>query len=197
MPSRRLNPYNPTLNRAAQVIPYVSPGYDDRKMRGVDRPSVPRSQGAQYLWSWLEMRWFVKCQPRVTGKQPLLMINSFNEWHEGTQAARTLLSYPLLHCLSASFLVYPTIPHPLLPLPVFSLLQSLLPSRTPLARMNVNRERPSMFPRHTMGLIGLFFVTYWWLHPNSDRAEHGTLRLIHPLDAAHQASPRLRPGQRL
>jgi hypothetical protein len=26
-----------------------------------------------------------RCQPKVTGKQPIMMINSFNEWHEGTQ----------------------------------------------------------------------------------------------------------------
>jgi hypothetical protein len=43
-----------------QVLPYVSPGYDDRKMRGGDRPSVPRADGAGYLSSWLQMRWFAK-----------------------------------------------------------------------------------------------------------------------------------------
>lgn len=26
-----------------------------------------------------------RCQPKLTGKQPIMMINSFNEWHEGTQ----------------------------------------------------------------------------------------------------------------
>ena len=69
-----------------QVVPYVSPGYDDRKMRGGSRPAISRALGAQYLFAWKQMLWFLKCQSSgVGGRRPILMLNSFNEWHEGTQ----------------------------------------------------------------------------------------------------------------
>jgi hypothetical protein len=51
-----------------QVVPYVSPGYDDRKMRGGTRPVIDRSLGAQYVFAWLQMLWFIKCQGHRGGK---------------------------------------------------------------------------------------------------------------------------------
>jgi hypothetical protein len=73
-----------------QVVPYVSPGYDDRRMRGAGRPEVARAEGAQYLKAWQQMQRLLRCQggARGVGRAPVLaMVNSFNEWHEGTQAS--------------------------------------------------------------------------------------------------------------
>ncbi|EKX30932.1 hypothetical protein GUITHDRAFT_149606, partial [Guillardia theta CCMP2712] len=76
------------------VVPYVSPGYDDRKMRGGGRAAIERAEGAQYLKAWKELRRVIKCQgggrgeeggERKGGRLPMALVNSFNEWHEGTQ----------------------------------------------------------------------------------------------------------------
>eukprot|EP00960_Hanusia_phi_P061078 764725-Hanusia_phi.AAC.1 len=83
--------------RGMSVIPYVSPGYDDRKMRGRARPAIERADGAQYLKAWKELRRVINCQGRggaggekgqgESGQKTraIALVNSFNEWHEGTQ----------------------------------------------------------------------------------------------------------------
>ncbi len=35
-----------------KVAPYVSPGYDDSKMRGLERSVIDRHNGVSYLKSW-------------------------------------------------------------------------------------------------------------------------------------------------
>lgn len=67
-----------------QVVPYVSPGYDDGKMRGQARPTLPRANGVSYLNSWYHASAVVS-QQRAANFPALVMVNSFNEWHEGTQ----------------------------------------------------------------------------------------------------------------
>eukprot|EP00288_Rhodomonas_lens_P018291 CAMPEP_0177692450 /NCGR_PEP_ID=MMETSP0484_2-20121128/1858_1 /TAXON_ID=354590 /ORGANISM="Rhodomonas lens, Strain RHODO" /LENGTH=369 /DNA_ID=CAMNT_0019203165 /DNA_START=210 /DNA_END=1315 /DNA_ORIENTATION=- len=66
-----------------QVVPYVSPGYDDSKMRGLERCVIPRYNGVSYLHSWYYAS-AVASQQRKTKFPAVVMVNSFNEWHEGT-----------------------------------------------------------------------------------------------------------------
>lgn len=67
------------LPHGLKILPTVMPGYDDTALRGSGRPSLPRSDGTFYRDYW-DM-----AQASVVPGQPLLLINSFNEWHEGTE----------------------------------------------------------------------------------------------------------------
>ena len=60
-------------------IPNVQPGYDDRKLRGEDRMDAPREDGAFYRNYW------AIAERHLDGQWPLLLLTSFNEWHEGTE----------------------------------------------------------------------------------------------------------------
>jgi len=94
------------LPAGIQVVPMVMPGYDDTKLRGASQTEIPRAGGAEFVHQWKQMLWFVKCQPLVQGAfnrakpligqfskkrggmtkhQTIVMVNSFNEWHEGTE----------------------------------------------------------------------------------------------------------------
>jgi hypothetical protein len=65
--------------RGLRLVPSVMPGYDDTPLRGVDRVTINRRRGAFYRESW-------KVAERFVGPdQPLLLVTSFNEWHEGTE----------------------------------------------------------------------------------------------------------------
>jgi len=102
------------------VIPSVLPGFDDRHLRGAERPFIDRAHGAELVQQWKQVLWYARCQtmlvktvkkmqrnlfgfdfkvrPRTKkGRQameargaaqekpPIIMINSFNEWHDGTE----------------------------------------------------------------------------------------------------------------
>jgi hypothetical protein len=60
-------------------IPNVMPGYNDTRLRGRDRETLDRQDGAFYRTYW-EI-----AAPHVTADQPFLVITTFNEWHEGTE----------------------------------------------------------------------------------------------------------------
>lgn len=62
-----------------KFVPTVMPGYDDTRLRGKDRATLDRQDGAFYRKFW-EMS-----SPYVTADQPFLLITTFNEWHEGTE----------------------------------------------------------------------------------------------------------------
>lgn len=53
----------------------VSPGFDDRALRGEDRPLVDRDGGARYAGTW---------DAAVSGDPDWIVITSWNEWWEAT-----------------------------------------------------------------------------------------------------------------
>jgi len=102
------------------VIPSIMPGFDDRHMRGRDRPTIDRAHGAELVQQWKQVLWYPMCQTKILGLMkrmqrnilgfqfnvrprtkkgresmeakgsalltpPMIMINSFNEWHDGTE----------------------------------------------------------------------------------------------------------------
>lgn len=73
-----------SVDRAARghgmrLVPNVMPGYDDTPLRGTGRVTINRRRGDFYRES------FAVAAPFVDGDQPMLLITSFNEWHEGTE----------------------------------------------------------------------------------------------------------------
>ena len=62
-----------------RFVPFILPGYDDRDLRGEDRPILSRDDGAFYGRYWEMARHFV--DPDI----PQVFLTSFNEWHEGTE----------------------------------------------------------------------------------------------------------------
>ena len=66
-------------NRGLRLVPNVMPGYDDTPLRGTHRITINRRHGDFYREYW-------RLAARFVGPdQPLLLITSFNEWHEGTE----------------------------------------------------------------------------------------------------------------
>lgn len=61
------------------LIPNVMPGYDDTPLRGTERVTINRRRGQFYRDYWKLASSFVRPD------QPLLLVTSFNEWHEGTE----------------------------------------------------------------------------------------------------------------
>lgn len=62
-----------------RLVPNAMPGYDDTPLRGEGRPTLHRRRGGFYRDSWKLASRFVDAD------QPLLLVTSFNEWHEGTE----------------------------------------------------------------------------------------------------------------
>ena len=62
-----------------RLVPNAMPGYDDTPLRGVGRVTINRRRGDFYRES------FQVAAPFVDDEQPMLLITSFNEWHEGTE----------------------------------------------------------------------------------------------------------------
>lgn len=60
-------------------IPGVMPGYDDRNQFGLNRAVLERQEGEFYKNYWQIAR---KC---LDPSLPLVMLTTFNEWHEGTE----------------------------------------------------------------------------------------------------------------
>jgi hypothetical protein len=66
-------------DRGLRLVPNVMPGYDDTPLRGTDRITINRRRGDFYREYW-------RLAARFVGPdQPLLLVTSFNEWHEGTE----------------------------------------------------------------------------------------------------------------
>lgn len=62
-----------------RFVPFVMPGYDDRSLRGNDRPILGRDDGQFYRESWAMAKRF------MDSDIPHIALTSFNEWHEGTE----------------------------------------------------------------------------------------------------------------
>ena len=62
-----------------RLVPTAMPGYDDTPLRGMERVTINRRRGQFYRDSWQVAAEF------VGPDQPLLLVTSFNEWHEGTE----------------------------------------------------------------------------------------------------------------
>jgi hypothetical protein len=62
-----------------RLVPSVMPGYDDTPLRGTERVTINRRRGDFYR------EFFATATPFVDAEQPLLLVTSFNEWHEGTE----------------------------------------------------------------------------------------------------------------
>ena len=60
-------------------IPTVIPGYNDRNLRGLNRPILERKEGKFY-----EDFWGI-AQKYLDPSLKIALITSFNEWHEGTE----------------------------------------------------------------------------------------------------------------
>jgi len=65
--------------RGLRLVPGVMPGYDDTPLRGADRVTINRRRGDFYRESWRVASRF------ISSGQPLLLVTSFNEWHDGTE----------------------------------------------------------------------------------------------------------------
>lgn len=60
-------------------IPTIIPGYDDRKLNGLNRPVLERQNGKFYQKFWEIAKRYL--DPSVK----MVFLTSFNEWHEGTE----------------------------------------------------------------------------------------------------------------
>lgn len=60
-------------------IPDIMPGYDDRNLMGLDRPILERENGKFYQDYWRVAKKY------LDPKNPLALITTFNEWHEGSE----------------------------------------------------------------------------------------------------------------
>jgi len=60
-------------------IPTVIPGYDDRNLRGLNRPILEREEGKFYKEFWQIVKKY------LTPSLKIALITTFNEWHEGTE----------------------------------------------------------------------------------------------------------------
>lgn len=65
--------------RGLRLVPSAMPGYDDTPLRGMERVTINRRRGQFYRDSWKVAADF------VGPDQPLMLVTSFNEWHEGTE----------------------------------------------------------------------------------------------------------------
>ena len=60
-------------------IPTVIPGYDDRNLRGLNRPILERKEGKFYEEFWQIVKKYLDPSLKIA------LITTFNEWHEGTE----------------------------------------------------------------------------------------------------------------
>jgi hypothetical protein len=60
-------------------IPTVIPGYDDRNLKGLNRPILERREGKFYEDFWTIAKKYL--DPNLK----MALITTFNEWHEGTE----------------------------------------------------------------------------------------------------------------
>lgn len=60
-------------------IPTLTPGYDDRNLRGLNRPILERKEGKFYEEFWLIVKKYLNPSLKIA------LITTFNEWHEGTE----------------------------------------------------------------------------------------------------------------
>jgi len=60
-------------------VPTVIPGYDDKNLRGLNRPTLGRKEGKFYEDFWMIAKKYI--DPSLK----MVLITTFNEWHEGTQ----------------------------------------------------------------------------------------------------------------
>ena len=65
-------------NQNLYFIPNVMPGYDDQKQNGLNRPIIDRRGGRFYKDYW------DIAQKYLDPGLPIVMLTTFNEWHEGT-----------------------------------------------------------------------------------------------------------------
>jgi len=66
-------------SRNLRFIPTVMPGYDDRNLRGSTRPILGREKGEFYKEFWKVAKKYIDPSLKI------VLITSFNEWHEGTE----------------------------------------------------------------------------------------------------------------
>ena len=62
-----------------RFVPFVMPGYDDRRLHGSTRPILKRDGGRFYNRQW------AMAQSFMDSTMPHVGLTSFNEWHEGTE----------------------------------------------------------------------------------------------------------------
>ena len=67
------------LSHNLYFIPTVIPGYDDRNLRGLNRPILARREGKFYEDFWGIAKKYL--DPNLK----MALITTFNEWHEGTE----------------------------------------------------------------------------------------------------------------
>lgn len=60
-------------------IPNIMPGYNDRNLRGSHRPILERAQGEFYKEFWQIAKKY------LDPKLKMVLVTTFNEWHEGTE----------------------------------------------------------------------------------------------------------------
>jgi len=71
--------YNYTLAHNLHFIPTIIPGYNDRNLRGLNRPILERKEGKFYEDFWTIAKKYLDSSLKIA------LITTFNEWHEGTE----------------------------------------------------------------------------------------------------------------
>jgi hypothetical protein len=71
--------YNYARSHNLCFIPTVIPGYDDRNLSGLNRPILERKEGKFYEDFWAIAKKY------LDPKLKMVLITTFNEWHEGTE----------------------------------------------------------------------------------------------------------------
>jgi len=71
--------YNYAYSNNLCFVPTVSPGYDDRKLSGLNRPILKRRNGEFYKDFWKITEKYIDPSLKMA------LITTFNEWHEGTE----------------------------------------------------------------------------------------------------------------
>ncbi|WP_196598422.1 glycoside hydrolase family 99-like domain-containing protein [Pectinatus frisingensis] len=76
----KYNEFQSAANKVGlHFVPNVQPGYDDRNLRGAKRPFIKRDDGDFYKKYWdIDLKYIDK-------SAPIMLLTSFNEWHEGTE----------------------------------------------------------------------------------------------------------------
>jgi hypothetical protein len=86
------------LQENCHYIPPVSPGYNDRGVRlESDHPPLSRRLSADLEEGSLFWYQLIKALPLVDpAVDNMILVNSFNEWHEDTVSSRNMLFVPML-----------------------------------------------------------------------------------------------------
>ena len=144
---RRIDEYNATHGAHKLWIATAMPGYDDTHVAGrPGRYSQPRDNGAYYRQTW---------EAAMASHPNMIVINSFNEWREGTMIEPSQTYGDLYLNLTAELATTFKAGVPMPP-PTETAIPVQVPTDTPMATFRTNTvepptptERPTATSTHT------------------------------------------------